>query len=107
MYFSAPVANLPPREAARLTANLDIEVLVGSDGSAQKISFDSAAASATARKVFDPVTEKAIRASKFDGSCSEIKVNLIFHFVLAKEPSMSFGYPNQFWISVQPKHWEA
>jgi hypothetical protein len=95
----------PLADAARVTANLGVEVVVGPAGHAKDLSIT--VASAREKGLFGPALEKAIQASKFDEACKGMKVNLIFHFILedapAAVPSTSFGYPNQFWISVPPR----
>jgi len=48
--------------------------------------------------------ETAIRASTFQASCTGKSVRLIFNFGLDSNPAkrVSYGYPNQFWISALP-----
>jgi hypothetical protein len=77
-------------------------VVVASDGSLQT--------KAAGHKLLAPAVEKAIRASTFLKTCGGKSVRLVFNFVLGKnlDPDklpqhVSFGYPNQFWISVPPR----
>jgi hypothetical protein len=60
--------------------------------------------------VLAPAVEKALRASTFRKICSGKSVTLVFNFVLGDQfdpdrlsQRVSFGYPNQFWISVPPR----
>jgi hypothetical protein len=52
--------------------------------------------------------EEALRASVFLSNCSGKTVRLIFNFGFDSDPGkrVSFGNPNQFWISVTPKHFQ-
>jgi hypothetical protein len=64
-------------------------------------------ASATAKGLFTQSVEQALRSSAFRKNCGGKPVRLVFNFVFgeALDPknlpqTISFGYPNQFWISV-------
>ena len=57
-----------------------------------------------------PVEREAIQASAFRKTCGGKSVTLVFAFVLGEEldpnhlpQTISFGYPNEFWISVPAK----
>jgi hypothetical protein len=89
-------------EAARISGTVNATVVVPSDGPVQmKVAGHS---------ILAPAVEKALRASTFRKACSGKSVTLVFKFVLADEfdpdklpQRVSFGYPNQFWISVPPR----
>jgi hypothetical protein len=82
-----------------------------SDGSIrQPIITDMAVASATAKRLFPPVVQEALQRSRFSKNCGGRSVTFVFTFVLDKESdpnhlsqTVSYAYPNQFWISVRPK----
>lgn len=83
-----------PRISGRVTAT----VFVASDGSLQT--------KASGHPLLAPAVEKAIRASVFLKACGGKSVTLVFNFVLSENldtQRVSFGYPNQFWISVGPR----
>jgi hypothetical protein len=91
----------PLANAARITGSVTATVVVASDGSLQT--------QAVGHKLLAPAVEKAIRASTFLVTCGGKSVRLVFNFVLAENLApdklsqrVSFGYPNQFWISVPP-----
>jgi hypothetical protein len=89
-------------EQARISGSVTATVLVASDGSPQT--------KAAGHTLLAPAVEKAIRASVFLKTCGGKSVRLVFNFVLGEnlDPDKlpqrtSFGYPNQFWISVPPR----
>ena len=92
----------PLAAAARISGSVTATVLVASDGSVQtKVAGHS---------ILSPAVEKAIRASAFRKTCGGKSIRLVFNFVLGErlDPDrlsqrVSFGYPNQFWISVPPR----
>jgi outer membrane biosynthesis protein TonB len=97
-------------DAARISGSLTATVKLGPDGSMQDAVLDMGTGSATARRLFPPAVEQALRASAFRKDCSGRSVTLVFIFVLGENPdpnrlqqTVSFGYPNRFWISVPPK----
>jgi hypothetical protein len=97
-------------DAARISGSLTATVMLGPDGSIQNIAVVTAGTSATAKRLFPPVVEDALRASALSNTCGGRSVRLVFHFVLGEgmdpnhlSQTVSFGYPNQFWISVPPK----
>ncbi len=82
---------------------------LASDGSVQKTEFEFGEATATARRLFSAAIEQALRRSAFKKNCGSKLVQLVFHFVLGQEldpdnpQSVTFGYPNQFWILTPPQ----
>ena len=92
----------PLADAARIAGRVTATVLLASDGSLQT--------KASGHPLLAPAVEKAIRASVFLKACGGKSVTLVFNFVLGEnfDPDklpqrVSFGYPNQFWISVPPR----
>jgi outer membrane biosynthesis protein TonB len=55
-------------------------------------------------RLLSQAVETAVRASRFRPGCGGKSVSLIFNFEFDSDPAkiVSFGYPNQFWISAQP-----
>jgi len=99
----------PLADQARISGTVTATVSLGTDGSIQNTTMDMGAASTTAKRLFPPEVHKALRASGFHKGCGGKSVTLVFHFVLGEQSdphglpqAVSFGYPNQFWISVPP-----
>jgi hypothetical protein len=89
-------------EQAAIRGSVTAMVIVASDGSPQT--------KAVGHKLLVPAVEKAINTSAFLKTCGGKSVKLIFNFVVGEnfDPDklpqrVSFGYPNQFWISVPPR----
>ena len=101
----------PLADAARISGTLKATVTLASDGSIhQPIITDMETASVTAKRLFHPAVQEALRKSRFSKNCGGKSVTLVFTFVLAEEPdpnhlrqTVSYGYPNRFWISVPPR----
>ena len=89
----------PPLAAvARVEGLATITVVVASDGSVQT--------EVVGHPLLREAVERAVRASVFRKTCDGKSVRMIFHFVLDEDSPpvgqrVSFGYPNQFWISVR------
>jgi hypothetical protein len=49
-----------------------------------------------------PAVEKAIQEASFRSDCTGKTVVLIFDFKAAGQQSVSYGYPNKFWIVTAP-----
>jgi hypothetical protein len=99
----------PLADHARISGIVTAIVSLAADGSVQDTTMDMGAASATAKHLFPPAVRDALRASTFHKGCDGKPVTLIFHFGPGEEadprgrsPTISFGYPNQFWISFSP-----
>lgn len=97
-------------DAARISGSLTATVVLGTDGSIQNTVLDMGVASATALRLFPPAVELALRASAFRKTCGGESVTLVFNFVLGEDldpnhlqQTVSFEYPNRFWISVPAK----
>ena len=92
----------PLADAARISGTVTATVVVASDGSVQT--------KVAGHRLLAAAVEKATRTSAFRKTCSGKSISLIFNFTLAEglDPDrlpqrVSFGYPNQFWISVPPR----
>ena len=85
----------PLAQQARISGSVTATVAVTSDGALQT-------EAAGGHPLLAAAVEKALRASVFRGNCSGKTVRLIFNFGFDSDPGkrVSFGYPNQFWISV-------
>jgi len=93
-------------DAARVSGTLTATITLAPDGSIQNTVLEMG----PRKSLFSKAVEEALRASTFRRSCAGKSVILIFHFVLATDldknslpQTISFGYPNQFWISVPPQ----
>lgn len=98
-------------EAARISGTLKATVTLDSDGAIrQPIVTDFGSAPATAKRLFPPVVQEALRRSRFRKDCGGKSVTFVFTFALSEElnpnhllQTVSWGYPNRFWISVPPR----
>lgn len=83
--------------AARISGRVTATVVVASDSPLQT--------KAVGNKLLTEAVGKAISASVFLKICGGKSVHLIFNFGFDSDPGRraSFGYPNQFWISVAPQ----
>jgi hypothetical protein len=91
-------------DSARLSGTVTATITLTASGSIEKSVLEMTAASAGVKQFFLPSVEEALRASTFRNFCGGKSVKLVFSFVLneEREPSVSFGYPNRFWITVPP-----
>jgi hypothetical protein len=94
-------------EQARITGTVIATVVLGFGSSVASIS--SASDHGKAHPLLIGGVEKSLRASKFANACAGKQVELIFNFVLEGTPvgshppqTISFAYPNQFWIATPP-----
>ena len=98
-------------DAARISGTVTASVVLSAGGSIAKTVLDMDAASKkTARELFPAAVEKALRVSTFRNVCGGKSVTLVFSFVLGEDfdpdklpQSISFGYPNRFWITIPAK----
>jgi len=91
-------------QSARIELGVTAAVLLGPDGAAQSISYDSESAFKDWRRIFGAAVEKAVKASKFAASCGGSTVKLAFDFRIPSSADVSttriaFGYPNRFEVS--------
>ena len=94
----------PLAAAARIPGTMTVAVVVASNGSIQT--------NIAGHPLLAEAVEKALRASTFRKTCGGKSVRLIFNFVIDEDSNpgpqrVSFGYPNQFWISVTPQLMET
>jgi hypothetical protein len=94
----------PLANSAGISGSVTATVVIAPAGSIQT-TFSSGA-----HPLLSPSVAYALRASSFHKSCGGKSVRLVFNFVLGEnfDPDklpqrVSFGYPNQFWISVPPR----
>ena len=93
----------PLATQAQIDDSITAFVDLSSDGAVHDIKVTAQSRYRQAKNLFGPPVEKVIRAAQFRSGCAEKPVKLVFHFNLkgqSEEPklSMSFGYPNVFWI---------
>jgi|SRR5579862_4436566 len=93
----------PLATQARIESSITASVALSSDGAVHDIKITAESKYKQARNLFGPPVENVIKAAKFRSGCSEKTITLVFHFDLKgqsdnPEASMSFGYPNVFWI---------
>jgi hypothetical protein len=98
-------------DQARISGSVTVIVSLAPDGSIQDTTLEMPEASPVAKRLFPPAIDQALRASVFRKNCGRKPVRLVFNFVVGEEldtnnlpQTVSFGYPNRFWISVPPKH---
>ena len=94
----------PLAAAARISGSVTATGVLASDGSV-RTTF-----SPGAHRLLPPAVQKALGGSSFRKDCIGKSVTLVFNFAFGKEldpdrlpQRVSFGYPNQFWISVPPR----
>jgi len=92
-------------DSARISETVTATITLTASGSIEKSVLEMTAASAGVKLFFLPSVEEALRASTFRNVCGGKSVKLVFSFVLTEElnPSVSFGYPNRFWITSPPQ----
>jgi len=88
---------------ARIEGSITASVALSSDGVVHDIKITAQSKSRQAKNLFGPTVGKVIRAAQFRSGCSEKAIKLVFHFDLkgmsdSPKASMSYGYPNVFWI---------
>jgi hypothetical protein len=96
-------------DQARISGSLTAIVSL-SPGSIQDTRFEMADATPVAKRLLTQAIDQALRASLFRKNCEGKPVRLVFNFVLSEQldtnnlpQTVSFGYPNRFWISVPSK----
>jgi hypothetical protein len=82
-------------------------VTLGDNGAVNAFKADAEVTRGT-ELFFTASVEKAVRASSFKSECAGRVVTLIFHFDHSKSApqdgvSMSFGFPNEFWLTGGPR----
>jgi len=90
----------PLAAAARISGSVTTTATIASGG--------SLATRVVGNAILAEAADKALRASSFRKSCGGKSVTVVLNFVLGKYypdgelQGVSFGYPNQFWISALP-----
>ncbi len=94
---------------ARIIATITSTVTLGANASVERIRSTVESVAPSADKMFTSTTEEALRTSVFSKTCRGQSITLIFDFVLGDRllpnratQSVSFGYPNHFWIVAPP-----
>ncbi|MGB6943435.1 MAG: hypothetical protein WA634_02045 [Silvibacterium sp.] len=89
---------------ARISGSVTATVAVGSSSSVQTT------LSRGAHDLLNSAVEGALHSSTFRKTCIGKSVTLVFNFVIDEKlrpgrfpQRASFGYPNQFWITVPPR----
>jgi len=88
---------------ARIEATVSASVLVGQDGRPVQV---SAEASPRRMPIFEGPVSETLAKGKFRPECAGKSVKLILHYSLedasgTPRQSVSFGYPNEFWITAE------
>jgi hypothetical protein len=91
----------PLARLARISGSVTATVIMSTEGSIQVTSSQSA------HPLVTQAVENALHGSAFSRACVHKPIQLVFNFVFDEKsnpgrtsPQVSFGYPNQFWISV-------
>jgi hypothetical protein len=104
----------PLATQARIEGTITASVVLSSEGVVQEIRTGVESKDGQAKKLFGLPVEQVIRQARFRSGCSGKTIRLVFHFNLTSispsdpRASISFGYPNTFWIVsetplIQPK----
>jgi hypothetical protein len=95
-------------QQTRLEGTITTSVMLSPRATVEKVTTDFAAKSSKVTGALIRSVEDAVRGAAFRPNCGGKTVVLIFEFKIAGEPSDhpkqtdSFGYPNKFWIVVEP-----
>lgn len=95
----------PPLAAlARISGRITTTINLTASGMIESTKMEAESAIPNAKLLLGAAVEQALHESAFHRGCGEKSVRLIFHFGFDSDPykRVSFGYPNQFWISVLP-----
>jgi outer membrane biosynthesis protein TonB len=92
----------PLADTARISGTVTAIVTISPDGTVQKTVMEG-----NAHPLLVPGVENTVRAARFSKTCGGKSIRLVFNFVLGQDRDnwqrVSFGYPNQFWISAPPR----
>jgi hypothetical protein len=98
----------PLAQQTRLEGTITASALLSPRGTVEKVTTDFSARSSKVTGALIRSVEDAVRGGSFRPGCGGKTVTLIFDFKIAGQPSDnpkqtdSFGYPNKFWIVVEP-----
>jgi hypothetical protein len=102
----------PLAKQAHLEATITASVVLAPKPTVrQQVTTQYKSKTQTAAAILMPTVEKAIQEAAFRSDCTGKTVVLIFDFKFAGPPSgnpkqsVSFGYPNKFWIVSEPAMW--
>lgn len=99
----------PLAQQTRLEGTITASVMLSPRATVEKITTDFAAKTSKVTGALIRSVEDAVRGANFRANCGGKTVVLIFEFKIAGEPSDkpkqsdAFGYPNKFWIVVEPR----
>jgi hypothetical protein len=105
--FQTPVYSAVARQV-KAEGTITASVVLSPQGSVQEISTDFKSKTQRAIGLLIPLVEKSIVEAAFRSTCAGETVVLIFDFKIIGQPSespkqsVSFGYPNKFWIVTEP-----
>jgi hypothetical protein len=94
---------------ARLRGVVVATTTLNSNGTIKSISIQMESGTVSATKILTSAVETALRSSVYTHACDGKPLKLIFNFVLGQDllpnndkQTVSFGYPNRFWIVAPP-----
>jgi hypothetical protein len=102
-----PVYSAVARQV-KAEGTITASVVLSPSASVQEISTDFKSKTRRAIGLLIPLVEKSIVEAAFRSTCGGETVVLIFDFKIVGHPSespkqsVSFGYPNKFWIVTEP-----
>ena len=94
--------------AARIEGSVTASVFLSSEASVQRIQSRIVSTLDKAKSLLAEPVENAIRAASFRPDCRNKTLTIIFNFSIVGQASdypkqsVSFGYPNKFWITTEP-----
>jgi hypothetical protein len=94
----------PLAAAARVSGSVTATINLTTNGTIESTNMEVGSSIPNVKLLLTPAVERSIRGSTFRKTCDGKSVRLVFHFGFDSDPykRVSFGYPNQFWISVIP-----
>jgi hypothetical protein len=97
---------------ARLAGTLSVTVTLGPGATVENITTKADLNNNTAQGVFFTPLKNTILKGRFREDCAGKQVTLIFEFRISGDPSdrqqqeAAFGFPNRFWITARPIHYQ-
>lgn len=105
--IQAPAYSTAARQA-RAEGTITVSVFLSAEASVDLITAQFKSKAQRAIGILMESVEAAVREASYRGTCGGETVVLIFDFTIAGRPSdnpkqsVSFGYPNKFWIVTEP-----
>ncbi len=101
----------PLATQARIEGTITASVLISPEGVPKPLGTEAASKFAQAKNLLSQPVWKVISDGKFRSDCAGNIVKLVFHFTLkgiSNNPrqTVSFGYPNVFWIASETPHYQ-